>query len=91
MTPFWVRNCPEKLLVLQFPDLIPPTAIARDLSTIRAFKETRHGDIILKPLYGNGGALARFPAGPQRPQSVQPVRAFHLDEPRAFDRAEIPA
>ena len=53
--PFWVRNCPEKLLVLQFPDLIPPTAIARDLQTIRAFK-SRHGDIILKPLYGNGGA-----------------------------------
>ncbi|ALI56933.1 glutathione synthase [Celeribacter marinus] len=53
--PFWVRNYPEKLLVLQFPDLTPPTTIARDLTTIRAFKE-KHGDIILKPLYGNGGA-----------------------------------
>jgi glutathione synthase len=53
--PFWVRNYPEKLLVLRFPDLIPPTAIARDLQTIRDFK-ARHGDIILKPLYGNGGA-----------------------------------
>ncbi|SIO40147.1 glutathione synthase [Rhodovulum sp. ES.010] len=53
--PFWVRNFPEKLLVLKFPDLIPPTIIARDLATLRAFKE-RHGDIILKPLYGNGGA-----------------------------------
>ncbi len=53
--PFWVRNCPEKLLVLQFPGLTPPTAVARDLATIRAFK-ARHGDIILKPLYGNGGA-----------------------------------
>lgn len=53
--PFWVRNYPEKLLVLDFPDLTPPTAIARDLSTIRAFKE-KHGDVILKPLYGNGGA-----------------------------------
>ncbi|EIE50239.1 glutathione synthase [Salipiger aestuarii] len=53
--PFWVRNSPEKLLVLNFPDLTPPTAIARDLSTIRAFK-AKHGDIILKPLYGNGGA-----------------------------------
>jgi len=53
--PFWVRNFPEKLLVLQFPDLTPPTSIARDLQTIRAFK-ARHGDIILKPLYGNGGA-----------------------------------
>jgi len=53
--PFWVRNYPEKLLVLRFPQLTPPTAIARDLATIRAFK-ARHGDIILKPLYGNGGA-----------------------------------
>lgn len=53
--PFWVRNYPEKLLVLNFPELTPPTAIARDLETIRAFK-ARHGDIILKPLYGNGGA-----------------------------------
>ncbi len=53
--PFWVRNYPEKLLVLQFPELTPPTMIARDLGTIRAFKD-RHGDVILKPLYGNGGA-----------------------------------
>jgi glutathione synthase len=53
--PFWVRNFPEKLLVLTFPDLTPPTTVARDLETIRAFK-ARHGDIILKPLYGNGGA-----------------------------------
>ncbi len=53
--PFWVRNYPEKLLVLDFPDLTPPTLIARDLDTIRAFK-VEHGDIILKPLYGNGGA-----------------------------------
>jgi glutathione synthase len=49
--PFWVRNSPEKLLVLRFQTLTPPTAIARDLATIRAFKH-RHGDIILKPLYG---------------------------------------
>lgn len=53
--PFWVRNSPEKLLVLNFPDLTPPTLIARDLATIRAFKAV-HGDVILKPLYGNGGA-----------------------------------
>lgn len=53
--PFWVRNSPEKLLVLNYPHLTPPTMIARDLATIRAFR-ARHGDIILKPLYGNGGA-----------------------------------
>ncbi|SIO16017.1 glutathione synthase [Vannielia litorea] len=53
--PFWVRNSPEKLLVLNFPDLTPPTLIARDLDALRAFK-AEHGDIIVKPLYGNGGA-----------------------------------
>lgn len=53
--PFWVRNYPEKLLVLDFPELTPPTAIARDLETIKAFK-AKHEDVILKPLYGNGGA-----------------------------------
>ncbi|WP_050929095.1 glutathione synthase [Aestuariivita boseongensis] len=53
--PFWVRNYPEKLLVLDFPQLTPPTTIARDLDTIKAFK-VKHQDIILKPLYGNGGA-----------------------------------
>lgn len=61
--PFWVRNYPEKLLVLQFPDLTPPTTIARDLATLKAFKE-KHGDIILKPLYGNGGAGV-FRLGPE--------------------------
>ncbi|NCT12033.1 MAG: glutathione synthase, partial [Rhodobacterales bacterium] len=53
--PFWVRNYPEKLLVLRFPELTPPTMVARDLDSLRAFR-ARHGDIILKPLYGNGGA-----------------------------------
>ncbi|SOC01895.1 glutathione synthase [Rhodobacter maris] len=53
--PFWVRNFPEKLLVLDFPDLTPPTLVARDLQVIRDFKAA-HGDVILKPLYGNGGA-----------------------------------
>ncbi len=53
--PFWVRNYPEKLLVLDFPDLTPPTMIARDLGMLREFR-AEHGDVILKPLYGNGGA-----------------------------------
>ena len=60
--PFWVRNYPEKLLVLDFADLTPPTVIARDLGTLRAFRD-RHGDVILKPLYGNGGAGV-FKLGP---------------------------
>ena len=53
--PFWVRNLPEKLLVLEFPDLIPDTVISRDLEEIREFKG-EFKDIIVKPLYGNGGA-----------------------------------
>ena len=53
--PFWVRNYPEKLLVLDFPDLTPPTVIARDIKVLKEFKN-KHHDIIIKPLYGNGGA-----------------------------------
>ncbi len=53
--PTWVRGWPEKLMVLDFPDLTPPTAVTRDLATLKAFK-AKHGDVILKPLYGNGGA-----------------------------------
>lgn len=52
---FWVRNSPEKLMVLDFPDLTPETLITRDLGEIREFR-AKHGDIIVKPLYGNGGA-----------------------------------
>jgi glutathione synthase len=53
--PFQVRNLPEKLFVTEFPDLMPPTLISKDRSLIDAFR-ARHGDIIVKPLYGNGGA-----------------------------------
>jgi len=53
--PFWVRNSPEKLMVLDFSHLMPPTMIARALDDLKRFK-AEHGDMILKPLYGNGGA-----------------------------------
>jgi glutathione synthase len=53
--PFQVRNAPEKLFVTQFEDLMPPTLITTDATEIRAFRAA-HKDIILKPLYGNGGA-----------------------------------
>ena len=53
--PQWVRSSPEKLLPLEFEGLLPPTLISRDQAAIDAFR-ARHGDIILKPLYGNGGA-----------------------------------
>ena len=50
-----IRDAPEKLFVTEFPDLTPPTLITRDVGRIRDFRE-EHGDIIMKPLYGNGGA-----------------------------------
>jgi glutathione synthase len=53
--PASVRNAPEKLFATLFPDLMPPTLITRDVQTIRAFRK-EHKDIIIKPLYGNGGA-----------------------------------
>ena len=53
--PAEVRNAPEKIDVLDFARFMPPTLIARDLEPIRAFR-AEHGDIIFKPLYGNGGA-----------------------------------
>ena len=53
--PAEVRNAPEKLFVTEFAEFIPPTLITSDLREIRAFRD-EHKDIILKPLYGNGGA-----------------------------------
>jgi len=53
--PAWVRNSPEKIFVTEFPDLMPKTLISRDPATINAFR-AEVGDMILKPLYGNGGA-----------------------------------
>ncbi len=79
--PFWVRNYPEKLLVLDFPDLTPPTTIARDLETIKSFKE-KHGDIILKPLYGNGGAgVFRLDAGDRNLTSLHELFTGFSREP----------
>jgi glutathione synthase len=52
--PFHVRNAPEKILVTEFVDLTPPTLITRDPLAIKAFR-AEHTDIIVKPLYGNGG------------------------------------
>ena len=53
--PYWVRNSPEKLMILDFKDLMPPTIITRNLKAIIEFR-SEHKDIILKPLYGNGGS-----------------------------------
>ncbi len=49
-----IRDAPEKLFVTEFEDLTPPTLITRDMKAVQDFR-LAHGDIILKPLYGNGG------------------------------------
>ncbi|MGO7684605.1 glutathione synthase [Rhizobium ruizarguesonis] len=53
--PAWVRNSPEKIFVTEFSDLMPKTLITKDAAEIRRFRDEM-GDIIVKPLYGNGGA-----------------------------------
>ena len=53
--PAEVRNAPEKLLVTLYPDLMPATLISRDIEAIKTFRN-KHKDIIIKPLFGNGGA-----------------------------------
>jgi glutathione synthase len=60
--PAHVRNAPEKIFVLDFQDLMPPTLVTRNLEDVREFRE-KYKDIILKPLYGNGGASV-FRVGP---------------------------
>jgi glutathione synthase len=52
--PAHVRNAPEKVFVTDFPELMPPTLITRDLEAIKRFR-AEHGDIVMKPLYGKGG------------------------------------
>src|SRR5579872_774274 len=53
--PASVRNAPEKLFVMDFPQLMPPTLISRDLDEINAFR-AEHGAVVMKPLHGHGGA-----------------------------------
>jgi glutathione synthase len=52
--PGHVRNAPEKIFVSEFPDLMPPTLVTRDLEAIKGFRAA-HGDVVMKPLYGKGG------------------------------------
>jgi glutathione synthase len=60
-----VRDSPEKLFVMDFPELMPPTLIARDRDAIESFR-AEHGEVVMKPLYGFGGA-AVFKIGPNDP------------------------
>jgi glutathione synthase len=63
--PRGVRDSPEKLFVMDFPELMPPTLIARDKAAIEAFRAA-HGEVVMKPLYGHGGA-AVFKIAVQEP------------------------
>ena len=63
--PAHVRNAPEKVFVTEFPDLMPPTLITRDLDEIQAFRRDQ-GEVVMKPLYGNGGE-AIFKVGREDP------------------------
>jgi glutathione synthase len=59
--PASVRNAPEKLFVLDYARFMPPTMITRDLAEVKSFL-AQHGEIVVKPLYGNGG-VAVFHVG----------------------------
>lgn len=60
--PASVRNAPEKVMVLDYQRFMPPTMVTRSLGAVREF-QSRHGDIVVKPLHGNGGkAVFRIPA-----------------------------
>ena len=73
--PAQVRNAPEKIFVTEFPELMPPTLISRDPEEIRLFRQ-EHGDIIIKPLYGNGGAgVFRLSEGDQNLASLLEIFA----------------
>jgi glutathione synthase len=58
-----VRNAPEKVFVLDFAQFMPPTLVARRIEDVRAFHARHPGDLVVKPLHGNGGkAVFRIPA-----------------------------
>ncbi|MCB2009134.1 MAG: glutathione synthase [Geminicoccaceae bacterium] len=84
--PVSVRNAPEKIFVTHFADFMPPTLITWDVREIREFRK-EHGDIIVKPLYGNGGAgifLLRRD-DPNLASLIETFRGF-LNEPLMIQR-----
>ncbi|MDR3539327.1 MAG: glutathione synthase [Acetobacteraceae bacterium] len=86
--PASVRNAPEKLLVTHFPDLMPPTMITWDLEAIRSFR-LEYGDIIVKPLFGNGGAgVFRIKPDDENLASLLEMHFARSREPLMFQRYE---
>jgi len=74
--PASVRNAPEKIFVLDFLDLMPPTLVTRNPDDVRAFR-AEYRDIILKPLYGNGGASV-FRVGPDDTNLNSLIELFQI-------------
>jgi glutathione synthase len=86
--PAGVRNAPEKLLVTHFPGLMPPTLISADAEAIRAFR-AEHGDLVLKPLYGNGGAgVFRLRPGDENLGALLEMHHARSREPLMIQRYE---
>jgi glutathione synthase len=86
--PAAVRNAPEKLLVTHYPDLMPPTLVTWDQDAIRAFR-AEFGDIIVKPLFGNGGAgVFRIKPGDENLASLLEMHAARTTEPLMIQRYE---
>ena len=85
--PAEVRNAPEKIFVTEYPKLMPPTLISRDAEEIRRFRQ-EHGDIIIKPLFGNGGAgVFRLSEGDQNLASLLEIfAAAYRGEPYVVQR-----
>jgi glutathione synthase len=83
-----VRNAPEKILVTHFPELMPPTMITWDLEAIRAFRE-EHKDIVVKPLFGNGGAgVFRIKPDDENLAALLEMHFARSREPLMFQRYE---
>ena len=86
--PAAVRNAPEKLFVTHFPDLMPPTLITSDKDSILAFRE-EHKDVIVKPLFGNGGAgVFRIKADDENLASLLEMHWARSREPLMIQRYE---
>ena len=84
--PAAVRNAPEKVFVLDFLDLMPPTLITRDPAAIKAFRD-EHKDIVIKPLYGNGGAAVfRLAEGDTNLNSLVELLGMTFREPIMVQR-----
>jgi glutathione synthase len=86
--PAAVRNAPEKILVTRFPELMPPTMITWDVEAIRAFR-AEHREIIVKPLFGNGGAgVFRIKPDDENLGALLEMHFARSREPLMFQRYE---